>query len=297
MRFFSQSNLLKSWKVRPWSKIKFNMTTGGKLGLTVVIFVFLTGVISGLFMDQAHQVPSGASLESPSWAHPLGTDDLGIDLWAQICHGAGISMLVGFGAAFLAGVGGSWLGILAGYYGKWADRLIMGLCDVMMVIPQLPMMIVFGAFFGSSLKNIIIVIAVLAWTGPARTVRARILSVRQDDYIRAAQGYGAGFFHLAMRHFIPAVTPIMMVSIIRIVSHAIVAEAGLAFLGLGDPVSKSWGMILNRSINFPGIYFTEYWQWWVMAPLLSLTLLVMAVAFVSRDLERLVNHKLEGSGK
>jgi peptide/nickel transport system permease protein len=85
--------------------------------------------------------------------------------------------------------------------------------------------------------------------------------------------------------------PIMLVSVIRIVSHAIVAEAGLSFLGLGDPLSKSWGVILNRSLNFPGIYFTDFWKWWILSPLVALMLLVVAIAFIGRDVERIVDTK------
>jgi peptide/nickel transport system permease protein len=85
--------------------------------------------------------------------------------------------------------------------------------------------------------------------------------------------------------------PLIMVGVIRVISHAIVAEAGLSFLGLGDPTSKTWGVILNRSINFPGIYFMDFWKWWITAPLLALMLLVVSIAFISRDLEKMVNQK------
>ncbi|WP_347489823.1 ABC transporter permease [Desulfoscipio sp. XC116] len=269
-----------------------DMSGFGKFGLVVILLVLLLGIFAPLLCEYPHKIPSGAALEPPGSEHWLGTDDLGIDLWAQICHGAGISMLIGFGTALLAGCGGGALGIAAGYYGKKIDGLIMGVCNIMMVIPQLPLMIVLGAFFGPSLKNIIIVIAVFAWTGPARTVRSQILAMCREKYIIAAQSFGASFVHLAVKHFIPGVLPVLMVGIIHIVGRAIVAEAGLAFLGLGDPTSKSWGLILNRSINFPGIYFTDYWHWWVLAPLSFLTLLVLSIAFVGRDLEKTANSKL-----
>jgi len=264
----------------------------GKFGMSVIVLMTCLSLLSFLLLGDTHRIPSGGSLEAPGREHWFGTDDLGMDLFSQICHGAAISMLVGFSSALLAGIGGSILGVLAGYYGKWADRIVTGLCDTITAVPQLPLMIVLGAFFGSNLANIIWVIALMSWVGPARTVRAKVLSVRHETYIAAAKSYGAGFLHLAVRHFIPGILPIIMVSVIRIVSHAIVAEAGLSFLGLGDPTSKSWGVILNRSINFPGIYFTDFWTWWIMAPLTALTLLVVSIAFISRDLEKIVNRKL-----
>ena len=214
-----------------------------------------------------------------------------MDLAAQICYGAGISLTVGLGTALLAGAGGTLLGMIAGYFGKWADKLITGLCDVMMCIPHLPMMIVMGAFFGSSLRNIILVLVLISWAAPARIARARMLAMKQERYITAARSFGAGFFQLIGRHFLPAIFPIAMVNLLKIVSSAIIAEAGLSFLGLGDPSSKSWGIILNRSINFNGIYFTDYWKWWIVIPLFFLILLVAAVAMLGRDLERILDTK------
>jgi peptide/nickel transport system permease protein len=260
------------------------MSVPGRIGTMIILLMLLTAIFSPILSPFDHQVPSGDALLPPGPSHLLGTDDLGIDLWAQICNGSRVSLLVGFGTALLAGIGGGLIGIMAGYYGGWIDRGLTAVIDTMMVIPHLPMMIVLGAFFGPSIRNIIIVIALLSWTRPARTVRASILSIKQESYIKAARGWGASFPHLTAKHFFPAALPIVLVSMIRIAGHAIVAEAGMAFLGLGDPLSKSWGIILNRSINFSGIYFTEYWKWWVMSPLAALILLVLSVALLGRDL-------------
>lgn len=264
----------------------------GKAGLAVLLFILATGVCSLLFMGDTHRVPSGDSLESPSLRHILGTDDLGIDIAAQLCRGALVSVLVGLGAAVLAGAGGSSLGMLAGYAGGWPDRLISGLCDVLTAIPQLPLMIVLGAFLGPSLRNIVFVVALLSWVGPARIARAKTLSMRREKFIVAAACYGASFSHIAAKHLAPALAPLVAASVLRIIGHAVVAEAGLTFLGLGDPTSKSWGMILNRSMSFGGIYFTDFWKWWVLPPLVALTMLVVSTAFIARDLEKFVNKKL-----
>lgn len=266
-------------------------STYGKIGIAIIIILICLAGYSLFAGNDMHMIPSGESLERPSIAHWLGTDDLGIDILAQIGHGATVSMSVGFASAILAGVGGSVIGIFAGYFGGTADKIVTALCDIMSAIPQLPLMIVLGAFFGSSTANIIMVIAMIAWVGPARTARAKVLSMRNETFIVAAHSYGAGFAHLAYRHLIPGIMPIMLVSVIRIVSHAIVAEAGLSFLGLGDPLSKSWGVILNRSLNFPGIYFTDFWKWWILSPLVALMLLVVAIAFIGRDVERIVDTK------
>ena len=267
------------------------LTVLGKIGLAVVLMVLFLAVFSDWLALHPYSIPSGDALEAPGAGHWLGTDDLGIDIWAQICFGARISILVGFGTALLAGIGGSIIGIFSGYSGGLTDKLVMRVTDLIIVLPDLPMMIVLGAFFGPSIRNIIIVLALFSWTVPARIVRSKVLAVKQENYVSAATSYGAGFWHLTLRHFLPNILPLVMVSVIRLTSRAIVAEASLAFLGLGDPTSKSWGLILNHAINFKGIYFTDYWKWWVVTPITAIMLLVTAIAFISRDIERIINTK------
>jgi len=222
----------------------------------------------------------------------LGTDELGVDLWAQICHGARVSLLVGFGTSLLAAFGGGLIGILAGYLGGWLDRVIMRVTDLMIVLPDLPVMIVMAAFFGPSLLNIILVLALFSWVFPARIVRSQVLMLKQQGYIKAAETYDAGAWYLIRRHFLPEVFPLIAVAMIRLAGRAIVAEAGLSFLGLGDPTSKSWGLIINHAISFKGIYFTPFWQWWLVYPWLALTLTVVSLAFISRELERMADPRL-----
>lgn len=268
------------------------MDIAAKASIILILLLLLVSLISGIVPGDAYKVPSGASLEAPSATHPLGTDDLGIDLLAQLCKGASTSLAIGFGAALLSGLGGSALGILSGYKGGKTDAFIMALCDIMMCLPRLPILIVLGAFFGAGIRNIIVVIALMSWTESARLIRAKVLSIRNDYYIIAAKSYGARFPHLLCRHFLPLLTPLVVVNLMRIISHAIISEAGLSFLGLGDPTSKSWGVIINRAMNFPGIYFTPFWKWWLLPPLCALIVLVLAVAAIGRSLEKLQNQKL-----
>ncbi|WP_396391255.1 ABC transporter permease subunit [Desulfosporosinus shakirovi] len=264
----------------------------GKAALVVAAIIVMMGIFAEHLSLFSNNLPSGYALEAPGKSHWLGTDDLGIDLWAQICYGARVSLMVGWGTALLAGVGGSLIGVVSGYAGGTVDKVIMRLTDLIIVLPELPMMIVLGAFFGPSLKNVILVLALFSWTEPARIVRSKILSIKQEHYVRAAKSYGAGVWHLIRVHFLPSLLPLVLVSMIRLMGRAIVAEAGLAFLGLGDPLSKSWGLILNHAINFKGIYFTEFWKWWVVSPITAISLMVVSIAFIGRELEKLVNSKM-----
>ncbi|HWR56236.1 MAG TPA: ABC transporter permease [Negativicutes bacterium] len=273
-------------------KLCNRLSLWSKVALLIILLTGLTGIFAGWLSPFPYNLPAGKALQAPDARHWLGTDDLGIDLWAQICHGARLSVGVGIGTALLAGLGGGAAGIVAGYCGGGIDRLVMRITDLMIVVPDLPLMIVLGVFFGPSVYNIILVLVLFSWTAPARIVRSKILSLKQEQYITAARSYGAGFLHLAVRHFLPGVWPLAAVSIIRLTGRAIVAEAGLSFLGLGDPVSKSWGLILHHAVHFRGIYFTDFWQWWVMAPLIAITVLVTSLALLARDCEKLVNAKI-----
>jgi peptide/nickel transport system permease protein len=222
----------------------------------------------------------------------MGTDDLGVDIWAQVCFGARISLLVGIGTALLAGLGGALAGILAGYCGGWVDRILMRLIDILLVLPDLPVMIVLAAFFGPSVWTVIGVLSAFSWVFTARIVRARVLSLKQRRFIQAAETYGAGPLYLMRRHFLPEIFPLVAVGMIRLAGRAIVAEAGLSFLGLGDPTSRSWGFILHHALSFPGIYYTAFWKWWLLFPWLALTLVVLALALIGKDFENIADPRM-----
>lgn len=268
------------------------LSTFGKAGLVILLLMILIAIFAPYITWLPHNVSSGPPLKPPGGAHLLGTDELGVDLWAQICFGARVSLLVGLGTALLAGLGGSLVGIWAGYRGNLADRLLMRVIDIMIVMPDLPVMVVLAAFFGSSLRNIILVLTIFSWSHPARIVRSQVLALKEQGYIKMAQVYGAGDLYIIFKHLLPELIPIIAVSMIRLSSMAIVTEAGLAFLGLGDPTSRSWGLIINHALNFKGIYFTPFWKWWLFYPLLFLTLLVTSLALLGRDLERIADPRI-----
>lgn len=240
-----------------------------------------------------HDASSGPALIPPGSAHFLGTDELGVDLWARICFGARISLIVGVGTAFLSGVLGGVAGMITGYIGGILDKIVMRIIDIMIVLPDLPVMIVLAAFLGPSLLNIIVVLSLFSWVFTARIVRSRVLSLKKRHYIKSAELNGAASWYIIRKHLLPDVFPLAAVSMIRLTGRAIVAEAGLSFLGLGDPASGSWGLIIHHATSFEGIYYTRFWQWWLVYPWIALTLMVTALAFISRDLETRIEPKLK----
>ncbi len=261
----------------------------GRTALLVLAAVVIIAMMAPLICSHSHQTPSGPALAAPNSEHWMGTDELGVDIWAQVAFGARISLVVGVGTALLAGLGGAAVGIVAGYRGGLTDQLLMRLIDVLLVLPDLPVMIVLAAFFGPSVWTIIVVLSAFSWVINARIVRSRVLSLKERRYIKAAESYGAGVIYLLRHHFLPEVFPLAAVGMIRLAGRAIVAEAGLSFLGLGDPTSRSWGLIIHNALSFPGIYYTEFWKWWLLFPWLALTLVVTSLALLGKDLESIAN--------
>ncbi|NEZ46158.1 ABC transporter permease [Clostridium niameyense] len=267
-------------------KIK-NLSSISKISFIIIIFFTFMALFCPLICKFPYSKPSGVSFNPPCSKHILGTDDLGIDLWSQICYGSRISITVGLFTALLSGLLGSFIGIVCGYYGGTIDKILMRFTDLMMVLPELPVMIVLAAFFGPSIKNVIIVLSLFSWVSPSRIIRSKVISIKNENYIKVAQSFGGNFTHILSKHILPKIIPLISISMIKIISKSIIAESSLSFLGLGDPLSKSWGMILNHAINFEGIYFTDYWKWWILSPLTCILTLVLAFAFISKELENI----------
>ena len=231
-------------------------------------------------------LPTGKALMPPSSEHWFGTDDLGIDLFASICAGAKSSIVLAAGSALFAALGGSILGMIAGYSGGVIDEIIVSAVDFFISIPDLLLMVVLGAFLGPGLGNIIFAISLVSWVMPAKIARSEMLKIKKENYIKLTAAYGANFRHLFLWHFWKPLFSLMVISVIRIINKAILAEASLAYLGLGDPLSKSWGMTITRAMDFPNIYLTDFWKWWLVFPTAIMVLTVLSVAVIGKEMEK-----------
>ncbi len=232
-------------------------------------------------------------LLKPNQTYLLGTNDIGQDIFSEIIYGARISLLVAIVTSLLVVGLATTVGTVAGYVGSWVDTLLMRLVDVMLAIPRLPLMIVVAAYAGSGLFQIILIIALFSWPMPARLIRAEVLSLRNRQHIQAARTFGGGIRYMITRHIVPALTPILITSLVVQASRAVIMEAGLAFLGLGDPTAKSWGLIIRAALSFSGIYFGNYWVWWLLPAGLNITLMVLAFTFLGQGLETWTNPRTE----
>lgn len=248
----------------------------------LLVLVFSYGVL--LYPHDA-RLPSGASLEAPSAAHWLGTDNLGIDIYAQVSSGFFHSITIGLSTAAIAFLLGGILGVAAGYAGGWVDVAVEFLINIFLSVPQLPIMIVIGAFWGQSDLNIIGIIAAFSWAPIAKQVRARTMSIRKNEYLILARSYGGSIWYLFKTHMSREVMPLLLISAMGVIGRAIVQESSLAFLGLSDPLAKSWGLMIARCTGFKGIYFTAYWQWWLLPPVFALVVSVLVLRLLARAME------------
>ena len=253
--------------------------------LFAFLLLALFFVYGGLFYPHSADLPSGGSLEEPSSAHWLGTDDLGVDLYAQLSAGFFSSMAVGLAAAAFAFLLGGLAGVLAGLSSGIADAFLSFLIQLFLSLPQLPVMVVIGAFFGQSAWNIILIVSLFSWAPIAKVLRARVRQIRGRPYLRLAKSYGGRAGYLVSAHMLGELLPLLSVSALSVVGKAIVQEASLAYLGLSDPLSRSWGLLIQKCVSFPGIYFTPYWKWWLLPPVFALVLTVLCLRLFSRELE------------
>ena len=193
---------------------------------------------------------------SPSYAHPLGTDDLGRDLLVAVIHGARTSLITGGVVAALAVAIGMAVGCAAGLGRPSIDDALMRLTEFSLVVPRFFLAILIVALYGNNLSNLIAVLAVTSWGSLARVVRAEVLSLREREFVLAAQAIGSRPLRIAVRHIIPQTIPSVLPLGALIATGAILSEAGLSYLGLGDPNLMSWGYLLNNAQNF---LFVAWW--------------------------------------
>lgn len=220
--------------------------------------------------------------QPPSLAHPLGTDLIGRDVLSRVLYGGRISIAVGLTAVVIFMTIGTLLGSLAGYYGGRVDALIMRITDTFMAFPVLVILISIVAIVGPGLRNAMIAIGLIGWTGVARLVRGQILSVREMDFVLAAEALGVPRNRILRRHILPSIVAPVTVAGSFGIAGAILTEAGLSFLGLGVQVpTPSWGNMLNEAQS---IQIIESFPWLWLPPGLMISLCVLAINFIGDGL-------------
>jgi peptide/nickel transport system permease protein len=263
----------------------------GLFGVFLLIVFLLIAIFAPIIspFDPSERV--GAPFTKPSGTYLLGTNDVGNDIFSELLYGTRVSLLIGVIAAFFSIFLGCLVGVVAGYYGGKIDSFLMRLVDLVLVIPFLPLMILLAAFIGPSFWNIVLVISLISWASPARVIRSQVLTLKTKGYVEAARSIGTSVRVILTRHILPGVIPIALSQFVMAASHAILIEASLSFLGLGDPFTKSWGTILYYA-QARGAFLTDAWIWWILPPGLLITTLVIGFAFTGYSLEEILNPRL-----
>ena len=257
------------------------------------LILFLSFLLTALFAAEIAPYDPWVRFEPyqpPGSEHILGTNDMGHDILSELIYGSRASLLVGFGAAILATFIGTLVGLAAGYFKGMTDEALMGITDIFLMIPQIPLIIVLAAFLRPSFYLIAIIMGLLWWTSTARVVRSKTLQVREMGYVQAARSLGFSDLHIILTDVLPNTLYVIMPKFLLAIASAMIAEASISFLGLGDITMKSWGMMINFAFNRGG-FINGYW-WWYLTPGLCITLFVLCVVLMGCAFEEQENETM-----
>jgi peptide/nickel transport system permease protein len=272
----------------------FRRQRAGMLGLAVLLVTALTALAAPLFIsshDLSAVFAPGEPRQPPSGRFLLGTDAYGRSMVAVTVWGARISLAVGLLATLLAVGIGALVGVVAGHFGGWPGTVLMRVTDWFLVLPVLVLATALASVLHPGVGTVVVAIGATAWPTTARVVRAQTLSVESRPYIERSRALGGGHWHVMTRHILPNVTPLMLAQATLTVSGAILAEATLAFLGLGDPTQVSWGTTLQLARQVGAVSADD---WWILVPP-GVAIVVVSLAFTlcGRALEAVLNPRLK----
>ena len=283
-RFSTSARRLKGF----WAL--YRMSRIGLLGLFLISAFIIMALAAPWIAPYDPRALVGFPFQPPSGEHLLGTDQIGRDIFSMLIWGSRISLLVGLLASATGVVIGTTVGLISGYFRGLPDSILMRITDLLITLPNLPLMLILGALIGRSMWNIILVIGVTGWTSTAKMVRSQTLSIKERPYVEAARSVGAKDSQILIRHIMPNVLPLVFANAIVGIVDAILAESGLSFLGLGDPTKPSWGLILRYS-NEAGALATGRW-WFIIPPGICIMLVAIGFAFSSYSLDQILNPRL-----
>lgn len=285
--FPKQESFMKStWKLL-WADPK------GRAGVILLIFVLLFSFLGPVlfpFNPKDMATTSKEILQAPTAQHWWGTDEMGRDVFRATLAGSQVSLVVGLMATLISIIIGSIVGLIAGYYQGFLGNVLMRITDFFLVLPILPLIIVLAVLFGQSFTILILVIGLTSWSGTARIVRSQVISLRERQFIDRIRSLGASDFRIIGVHILPNVLPLIFANTVLVIAGSILAEATLAFLGLGDPVHVSWGTMLHYAF-IAGAAGRGAW-WYLIPPGLGIVTIVLAFTLTGHSLDQILNPRL-----
>ncbi|WP_130861483.1 ABC transporter permease [Bacilliculturomica massiliensis] len=265
----------------------------GRAGIILLALILVISIIGPiLFPFDAKDVGTSAAqiMEAPSAEHILGTDEMGRDVFRELLLGARVSLFVGLTATAISILVGALVGLISGFYSGFMSNMLMRITDFFIALPVLPMIIVLAAVFGQSITITIAVIGLTSWPSTARIIRSQVVSIRERQYIERIRALGAKDSRIIMIHILPNVLPLIYANTVLVIAGSILSEATLAFLGLGDPVSVSWGTMLHYAF-VTGAAGRGAW-WYLVPPGIGIVLVVLAFTLIGHTLDKIMNPRL-----
>ncbi len=224
--------------------------------------------------------PLGLPLATPTRDHLLGTNDLGQDVLSQVIYGARSSLIVALSVTAISTTLSWTVGLAAGFIRR-LEGLLMGLTDLILALPDLPLILLVLTLVGATRLNLILVLGLLSWPAFARVVRAIVIGARTSPYVEASRSLGASDAHITVRHLLPASLDALPAKLVLTMRYAVFAEATLAFLGLGAGDAIGWGAMLNEAFRDPLLFSRPVWPWLVLPPAIATATLILATVWVS----------------
>jgi peptide/nickel transport system permease protein len=266
---------------------KINPIKELKVGIILLIILILVAIFAPLIATHDPYVLNDDVTAEPSSQYLFGTDGLGRDVFSMVVYGSRTSLKVGIIAAAISSIIGTLIGGIAGYMGGKVDKVISEIINMFLMLPTFFLILIIVAIYGSSLTNVIVVIGLTSWTGTARLMRAQAISLRERTFIKSAKTIGESNMRILFKHIIPnGIFPIIADSTMA-VSSAILSEAGLSFLGLGDPNVVSWGQIISHGKG----YLPH--SWWICTfSGLAIVFTVLSFYLIGEGMNRILSPKL-----
>ncbi|WP_338721927.1 ABC transporter permease [Devosia sp. XK-2] len=264
-------------------------------GCVILAIIVLVAIFAPLLTEYSPVKRVGRPHQAPSWDHWLGTTRLGHDVFARLVYGARVSLAVGFGAGLLITVIGTVLGIIAGYKGGVVDEVINFFTNMVLVVPNLPLLLVLAAFIGQASPLVIaIILGLTSWAWGVRVTRSETLSIRQRDFVKSAEMLGEPGWRIMLFEIFPNLISIVGINFIGSVIFAVITEATLEFLGLGDPNTVSWGIMLYNAQNAAALAVGAWWD--ILAPCFALAFLGLGLALINFAIDEIANPRLRTGG-
>ncbi|HET8842243.1 MAG TPA: ABC transporter permease [Ktedonobacteraceae bacterium] len=266
------------------------------IGLAVLLFFVVLAALGPLFIHTDPNAPGTDLLAEPSASHWLGTTQIGQDVLAQVVIGAQLSLIMGLVTGTITTLISTVVGMISGYFGGWIDEIFSLFSNVFLVLPTLPLAILLAAFLPRSGSfSIGFVIVITGWSWGARVLRAQTLSMRHREFVDAARANGEGWFRIIFFEIFPNESAIVAAELLGTVIYAILAEAGLEFLGLGNINTVSWGTMFYWAANNDALLLGAWW--WIVPPGLCIALLGAGLAFINFGIDEIANPRLRAEPK